>query len=58
MGCGGSYTDSPDWIKKKKSTINPNNTEDKCFQYAVTVAFNYGEIKWNPESFKYETIYK
>ena len=21
--CGGSYTDSPDWIKKKKVTINP-----------------------------------
>ena len=22
---GGSYHDSPDWIKKKKSTINPKN---------------------------------
>ena len=21
--CGGSYIDSPDWIKKKKATINP-----------------------------------
>ena len=25
---GGSYVDSPDWIKKKK-TINPKNTDDK-----------------------------
>ena len=41
---GGSYIDSPDWIKKKKATINPKNTDDKCFQYAVTVALNYGEI--------------
>ena len=27
---GGSYIDSPDWIKKKKTTINPKNTDDKC----------------------------
>ena len=43
--CGGSYIDSPDWIKKKKTTINPKNTDDKCFQYAVTVALNCEEIK-------------
>ena len=46
---GGSYLDSPDWIKKKKVTINPKNTDDKCFQYAATSALNYEEIKWNPE---------
>ena len=23
--CGGSYTDSPDWIKNKKATVNPIN---------------------------------
>ena len=46
---GGSYTDSPDWIKKKKATINPKNINDKCFQYAATVALNYEEIKSNPE---------
>ena len=38
--------DSPDWIKKKKPTINPKNTDDKCFQYAATVALKYGEVKW------------
>ena len=47
--CGGSYIDSPDWIKKKKATINPKNTDNKCFQYVVTVALNYEEIKWNSE---------
>ena len=41
----GSYIDSPDWIRKKKETINPKNTNDKCFQYAATIALNYGEIK-------------
>ena len=44
------YIYSPDWIKKKEVIINPKNTDDKCFQYVVTVALNYGEIKWNPES--------
>ena len=42
----GSYIDSPDWIKKKKAATNPINKKDnKCFQYAVTVALNHEEIK-------------
>ena len=28
---GGSYIDSPKWLKDKKSTINPTNNEHKCF---------------------------
>ena len=46
---GSSYIDSPEWMKKKKIKINPKNTDDKCFQYAVTAALNYDEIKWNTE---------
>ena len=49
FGRGGSYIGSPDRIKKKKATINLKNMDDKCFQYAATAAFNYEEIKWNPE---------
>ena len=30
--------------KKQKSTINPKNNDDKCFQYAVTVALNHKNI--------------
>ena len=42
---GGSYIDSPDWIKNKKATINPINKRDnKCFQFAVTVALSHEEI--------------
>ena len=48
---GVSYIDSPDSIKKKKATINPKFTDDKCFQYMINVALNYYEIKWNPERF-------
>ena len=47
---GGSYIDSPDCVKNKKATINTINKKDnKCFQYAVTVALNYEEIKKDPQ---------
>ena len=47
---GGSYIDSPDWIKNKKATINPTNKKDnKCFQYNVTVTLNHGKTGKNPE---------
>ena len=49
MNRGGSYIDSPDWIKNKKATINPINKKDnKCFQYAVTVVLNHDKIAKNP----------
>ena len=40
-----SYIDSPEWLKNKKATINPKNNDYKCFQYALTVALNYEQIK-------------
>ena len=46
---GGSYIDSPNWIKKKKSTINPKNNDYKCFQYAATLALNLDKINSHPE---------
>ena len=42
---GGSYIDSPKWLKDKKSTINPINNDYKCFQYAVTLALNLDKIR-------------
>ena len=39
-----SYIDSPKWLKDKKSTINPKNNDDKCFQYAITLALNLDKI--------------
>ena len=41
---GGSYIDSQKWLKDKKSTIDPKNNDDKCFQYAVTLALNLDNI--------------
>ena len=41
---GGSYIDSPKWLKDKKSTVNPKNNDHKCFQYAATLALNFDNI--------------
>ena len=47
---GSSYIDSPKWLKNKKVTINPKNSDNNCFQYALTAALNYQSIKKNPQS--------
>ena len=41
---GGSYIDSPQRLKNKKSTINTKNNDDKCLQYAVTLSLNLNSI--------------
>ena len=46
---GESYIDSPKWLKDKKSTINPKNNDEKCFQYAITLALNLDNIDNHPE---------
>ena len=46
---GGSYIDSPTWLKDKKSTMNPKNNDDKCFQNAVTLVLNLDKIKKDPQ---------
>ena len=42
---GGSYIDSPEWLKDKKATIHLKNNCDKCFQYSITVALNHEKFK-------------
>ena len=40
----GLYIETSNWIKKKQATINCHNKKDnKCFQYALTIALNYDE---------------
>ena len=46
---GGSYIDSPEWLKSKKSYINLKNNADDCFQYALTVALNFHNVKKVPQ---------
>ena len=44
LGKGGSYIDSPKWLKNKKATINSQSRYDKFFQYtlSVTALFQMG----------------
>ena len=46
---GRSYIDSSKWLKNKKAIVSPKNKDDKCFQYALTVASNFEQIKDHPE---------
>ena len=46
---GGSYIDSPKWLKNEKATINPKNKDDECFQYALSAALIHKQIKDHPE---------
>ena len=46
---GGSYIDSPEWLKNKKATIDSKNNDDNCFQYALTVALIHQKIEKNPQ---------
>ena len=46
---GGSYIDSPSWIKNKKATINPKSKDNKCLRDAITAALNHEKIKNHPE---------
>ena len=46
---GGSYMDSPDWIKNKKATINPKNKDNEWFKYVIAAALNHVKIGKDPE---------
>ena len=46
---GASFIDTPEWLKPKKATINPQNKNDVyCFVYAVTIALYHNELGNNP----------
>ena len=36
---------SPDWMTRKKATINPKNEKDKCFQWSIIAGLNYNKIE-------------
>ena len=49
MNRGGSYIDSPSWIKNKKATINPKSKDNKCFRDATIASLNHEKIRNHPE---------
>ena len=44
-----SYVKCSEWLTNKRATINPNNKDDKCFQYSITAALNHQNIENHPE---------
>ena len=46
---GGSYIESPKWLKDRKCTINQKNNDNECFQYATTLALNFNKTDKHPQ---------
>ena len=46
---GSSYLPLPDWLMKKKATINPCNEDQECFKWAVIAASRWEDIDNNPQ---------
>ena len=44
-----TFIETPDQIKNKKCTINPQNKDNKCFQYSITAYLYHKETKCHPE---------
>ena len=41
---GSSYIPLPDWLTEKKAIINPKNSDQECFKWAVIAAMSWEEI--------------
>ena len=46
---GSSYLPLPDWLARKKATINPCNESQGCFKWAVIAALRWEDIDSDPE---------
>ena len=46
---GSSYLPLPDWLMKKKATINPCSEDQECFKWAVIAASRWEDIDSHPE---------
>ena len=46
---GGLHIELPDWIAEKKAVINPKNTGEDCFKWAVIAALHHEDINNHPE---------
>ena len=46
---GGSYIDSPKWLKNKAATINSKNKDNEWFKYPSKIALNHEKIGKDPQ---------
>ena len=49
MRRGGSYIDTPRWIRNKHGTMNSKTEDDKCVIYAIIALLHHHEIDNCPE---------
>ena len=42
-----TFVESPRWLKLKRCIMNPQNNDNKCFQYSIALALYHQQIKNN-----------
>ena len=42
-----TFIKTPEWLALKRSVLNPNNNDNKCFQYSVTLSLYHEQIGKN-----------
>ena len=42
-----TFIETPEWLKLKRSVLNPHNRSNKCFQYSVTLSLYHEQIGRN-----------
>ena len=42
-----TFFKTPEWLKLKRSVLNPNNNDNKCFQYSVILSLYHEQIGKN-----------
>ena len=39
-----TFIKTPKWLALKRCVLNPNNEDNKCFQYSITLSLYYEQI--------------
>ena len=42
-----TYIESREWLKLKKFIMNPQNNDNRCFQYSITLSLYHQQISKN-----------
>ena len=42
-----TFIETPEWVKLKRSVLNPHNNDSKCFQYSITLSLYNEQIGKN-----------
>ena len=42
-----TFVKTPEWLTPKRCVLNPNNEDNKCFQYSITLFLHHEQIGRN-----------